>query len=85
MGLVQRRLGLRTLVTFVKDVLPLVAILWIKADEHQAAWQLMQAKPRRHLTIVDASGIVVMRQAGIRRCVALDPEFNREGFEVLPE
>lgn len=84
MGLVQKRLGFTVLSDFVRNVLPVVEIFWIGQKEHLAGWDLMQSRPRRGLTMVDAAGIIVMRQEGINACVALDPEFAREGFNVFP-
>jgi predicted nucleic acid-binding protein len=77
MGLIQKRMGFSTLSDFVSHVMPVVDIIWICDREHQASWQ-------RGLTIVDATGIIVMRQEKINTCVALDPEFVNEGFRVLP-
>lgn len=85
MGLMLKRLGFSVLKDFVDDVLPIVDIIWIGEEEHAAGWQLMQSKPKRKLTIVDATGIAVMRKERLRKCVALDAEFVREGFEVLPK
>lgn len=84
MGLIQRRLGFSVLKSFMEDVLGVVEIVWIGPAEQAAGWELMKSKPSRGLTIVDATGIVVMRRQAIRRCVALDPAFTREGFEMLP-
>lgn len=84
MGLIQRRLGVKALRAFVEGVIPPLRVVWIGREEHEAAWQLMFEKPRRALTVVDATGIIVMRRERLTRCIALDPEFEREGFEVLP-
>lgn len=84
MGLLQHRLGWATLQRFVEDVTPLVTVIWVKEREHQAGWQLMLGSPARHFTIVDATAMVIMRQENLRSCATLDPEFRRQGFEILP-
>lgn len=84
MGLVQRRLGSRVLRRFVDDVLPLAHVRWVGRAEHDAAWELMREVGKRSFTIVDASTAALMRRAGARRVIALDPEFRRLGFETIP-
>jgi len=84
MGLIQKRLGFKVLADFVDTVLPVVDVYWINQGEHLAGWQLMLGRPRRGLTIVDATGMIVMHREKISVCVALDPEFAHEGFRVLP-
>jgi predicted nucleic acid-binding protein len=84
MGLIQHRLGVKALRSFVEGIVPLLEVVWVGAEDHAAAWSLMRDRPKRALTLVDAAGVVVMRREGLKRCIALDPEFRREGFEVLP-
>jgi len=84
MGLLQRRMGMRVVRQFMESVIPVVEICWVGPEEHEAAWNLMQRKPKRALTVVDAAGMVIMHRDGIKRCVALDHEFGREGFEMMP-
>ncbi len=84
MGLLQRRLGWNSVHTFVTDLLPHVQAVWIGAAQHNAGWELMRSHPVRHLTIVDATAMAVMRERGLRRCLTLDGEFGRQGFKMLP-
>lgn len=84
MGLIQRRMGFSLAQILVAQMLPLVEVLWLGQREHEAGWAIMKQKRRRKLSIVDATSIALMREHRIRRCVAVDPEFSRAGFEVLP-
>ena len=84
MGLVQHRLGVGTLARFVEDMLPLVQVQWMAASEHDAAWRLLRDVGKRSFTIVDASTVVLMHRDGVKRVLALDPEFRRLGFVALP-
>lgn len=58
-------------------------VVWIDAPRHRAAEVLLFAWRRRGMTIVDAAGVVVMRELALRTAFAFDDGFAREGFEVL--
>jgi predicted nucleic acid-binding protein len=84
MGLVQHRLGLGVLTRFVEDMLPLIDIRWVGPAEHAAASALLFRVRRRSFTIVDAASAAAMTRDGAQAIIALDPEFVRLGFKVLP-
>ena len=84
MGLIQHRLGRATVELFVTDILPLVDVRWVGATEHAAARRLLRDVGRRSFNIVDASSGALMQRDGASRIVALDPEFARLGFTVVP-
>ena len=85
MGLLQIRHGFTAVSQFVANVVPLIRVLWVQQSDHEQAWSLMQREQKRHLTIVDASAMVMMTRESIRSCVGLDLEFRRQGFVLLPE
>ena len=85
MGLLQIRHGFEAVRGFVGEVLPVVRVLWVGSEDHEAGWRLMQREPKRHTTIVDATGMTMMIKEGIHVCLGFDMEFRRQGFRLLPE
>lgn len=57
---------------------------WIDAEVHATGRAALMAANRRDLSLVDGTSFEVMRRRGIRRALALDEDFARQGFDVLP-
>lgn len=53
------------------------------ADEH-AAWQLFKDRGDKDYSFTDCTSFVIMRRLGLSRAAALDDDFRREGFDVIP-
>lgn len=83
-ALIQRRLGLEALRRFVDDLLPLVEVAWVDETTHVEAREALLAAERRTVSLVDWTSFLVMRRHGVRRAFTFDPDFGREGFEVVP-
>lgn len=83
-ALVQHRLGMDAVRDLTRDLLPVLGNLWIGEEEHAAAVSALLAADRRRLGLVDCTSLEVMRRSGIRTAFALDEDFRRMGFEVLP-
>jgi len=79
-ALIQRRLGGEALRDFMEAVVPLLAVVWIGRDLHQAAAAALLMSGRRRVSLVDCASFEVMRRAGIREFFAFDPHFNEMGF-----
>lgn len=84
LGLVQHRLGLKTSRAFVDRLLAHIHIVWMDRHLHDLAWTLHRRVDKRAFTLVDAASAALMRERGVRAIIALNPEFSRLGFEVLP-
>ncbi len=82
-ALVQRRLGLRALVVFQDDVLPLVSLHWVEEDLHRTAIAILRASGQKNLSLVDCVSFEVMRIRGLRTAFAFDDDFKIGGFEIL--
>jgi uncharacterized protein len=54
------------------------------ADEQQA-WNLFLARPDKDYSFTDCTSFVLMQRLGLDRAIALDTDFQQEGFSVLPE
>ena len=83
-ALVQRRLGVDALRALAGDLLPLVEPLWIDQDLHSAATAALFTAGRRRLSLVDCTSFELMRRHGITHALALDADFARQGFRLLP-
>jgi predicted nucleic acid-binding protein len=83
-ALLQRRLGLDALRTFVSDFVPLLDIVWVDADLHDAGVAGVLAARRRDLSLVDCVSFEAMRQRHIVSAFTFDPHFRAHGFRPRP-
>lgn len=49
-----------------------------------AVWDLFQARGDKSYSFTDCTSFALMRRLGLEEAVALDADFRREGFRVLP-
>jgi predicted nucleic acid-binding protein len=82
-ALLGRRMGLEAVEAFRKDFAPLLEIVWVDADLHEAGLDLLSARRIRDLSLVDAVSFLVMRQRRLDEAFALDRHFRDEGFAVV--
>jgi uncharacterized protein len=83
-ALAYRRLGARVARRLLEDVVPVLEIVWVNAELHAAAVTAHLRALRRRSSLVDQVSFELMRRRDISVAVALDRDFAREGFEVLP-
>jgi predicted nucleic acid-binding protein len=83
-ALVLRRLGLEALRVFETDIVPVLHVIWVTPDVHEAAVGAHLLAARRALSLVDCVSFEVMRRAGLRSAFAFDPHFAQFGYELLP-
>jgi len=79
-ALVSRRLGLPALRSFREDFSPLLEVVWVDAAIHEAALDLLLARRKSSLSLVDAASFVTMRRERIDEAFAFDRHFTDEGF-----
>jgi predicted nucleic acid-binding protein len=79
-----RRLGAGVSRRLLEDVVPALEIDWVDAELHAAAVTAHLRALRRRCSLVDQVSFELMRRRDISVAVALDRDFAREGFEVLP-
>jgi predicted nucleic acid-binding protein len=82
--LVERRLGRPVARSFLVDLLAPVEIVYVEETVHAAAASAYVAGDTNAPSLVDFTSFEVMRDAGIRRALAIDRRFSAAGFEVLP-
>ena len=83
-ALVQRRLGLEALRALADVIVPMMQPLWIDEELHAAAVAALFAAGRRRLSLVDCASFELMRRRGLTEAFALDDDFARQGFRLLP-
>jgi len=83
-ALVQHRIGLDAVRALVTDMLPVLDVEWISAEDHGAAQAALLAADRRGLSLVDCTSLQVMRRLGLRTAFTFDRHFTQQGFQVVP-
>ncbi len=83
-ALLQRRLGLDALRTFTSAFVPLLDILWVDVDLHNAGIAAVLAARRRDLSLVDCVSFEAMRRHHVESAFSFDPHFRAHGFRLSP-
>lgn len=83
-ALAHRRLGARAVRALLEDLVPALRIVWVDADLHDGAVVAHLRALRRRSSLVDYVSFELMRRLDLHTALALDDDFAREGFELLP-
>lgn len=83
-ALVLRRLGLEALRVFEDDIVPVLDIVWVTLDVHEAAVGAHRLAAKRSLSLVDCVSFEVMRRAGLRSAFGFDTQFRECGYGLIP-
>jgi len=83
-ALARRRLGARVARRLLEDVAPVLEVVWVDAALHEAAVTAHLRSLRRRSSLVDHVSFELMRRRGMRSALALDHDFGREGFDLVP-
>ena len=83
-ALARRRLGAAVARRLLEDVAPVLEIVWVDAALHEAAVTAHLRSLRRRSSLVDHVSFELMRRRRIPAALALDNDFRREGFDVVP-
>lgn len=59
-------------------------VIRAEAPDERAAWRLFCERDDREYSFVDCASFVMMRRLGLTKAIAVDQDFTREGFDVLP-
>jgi predicted nucleic acid-binding protein len=76
-----RRLGIEAVRVFERDIRPVLRLIWITRELHEAGVGVHLAAGRRALSLVDCVSFEVMRRTGLRAAFAFDPHFREFGYE----
>jgi hypothetical protein len=58
---------------------------WVDERTYALGADIVLARNKRELSLVDCVSFVVMTRLGIRDVFTFDPHFRREGFKCRPE
>jgi predicted nucleic acid-binding protein len=83
-AVVLRRLCLEAEHVFLRDVVPVLRVVWVTREIHEAAAGAHLLAGRRTLSLVDCVSFEIMRRTGLRSAFAFDTHFTEYGFEVSP-
>jgi predicted nucleic acid-binding protein len=78
-ALLQARLGLRVALQFLKEV-KVFQIEWVDSNLHEKALQELEKIGKRGVSFVDCVRFLMMREKGIKRALAFDPDLTGQGF-----
>ena len=84
-ALIQRRLGMAAVAAFEADIVPMLSVAWLGANDHSVAMQALLTAGRRQLSLVDCTSFETMRRLGIDTAFTLDQHFAEQGFDCLPQ
>ena len=80
-ALIQRRLGLRAAIQFLRDMNGL-EIHWVGPEEQAAATDLLAQHDSPGLSLVHCVSFVVMHRYGLDQALAFNRDFEREGLTL---
>lgn len=83
-ALIQKRLDAAAVRAFHQDLSPLFELIAVDRATHDAAVAALLAALPTKTSLVDYVSFEVMRERGIRRAFAFDPDFVTAGFETVP-
>jgi predicted nucleic acid-binding protein len=83
-ALLQRRFGLPAVRDLDTRLAPLLQVRWVDEALHRRGMERLIRRDRRHLSLVDCVSFVVMELEGIEDALALDADFEAQGFRTLP-
>jgi predicted nucleic acid-binding protein len=80
-----RRLGMDAARAFEQDVVPVLRMIWVTPEIHQAAASAHLVARRRDLSLVDCVSFEIMRRTGVRTAFAFDRHFQDYGYDLVPQ
>lgn len=83
-ALLRNRLGLTAVRRFQEDVHPLLHVVWLEREAHEAGIEAVLVAKQRRLSLVDCTSFHAMRRRGLQRAFAFDRHFEDQGFTLLP-
>jgi predicted nucleic acid-binding protein len=83
-ALLQGRIGLEAVSTFIDNILPVFDVQWVDGASHRTAMAMLLAAGRRRLSLVDCANFECMRRLGLKKAFTFDPHFREQGFECVP-
>ncbi len=83
-AVVLRRLGTEAVRVFERDIVPVLRLIWVTRDVHEAAVGAHLLAAKRDLSFVDCVSFEVMRRTGLQKAFAFDAHFRDYGYDLEP-
>ncbi|MGA2363285.1 MAG: PIN domain-containing protein [Candidatus Aminicenantales bacterium] len=83
-AVILRRLGFEAVRVFERDVVPVLRLIWVTREIHEAAAGAHLVAGRRTLSLVDCVSFEVMRRTGVLTAFAFDRHFREYGYQTIP-
>lgn len=84
LALIQNRFGMKALMAFQEDVIPMLTVEWVGENTHERGITSVLVANRRELSLVDCISFDVMRCLGIKAVFTFDKHFKEQGFGCVP-
>lgn len=81
-ALLQHRLGTAAAVKLANDATDF-EIVWVDRALHEQAIRRLERASKRRVSLVDHVSFLVMKERGVERAFAFDPDFSEEGFNLV--
>jgi predicted nucleic acid-binding protein len=72
--------GLGAVERFRRDFAPLLEVVWVQQDQHEAGLDWLAQRRLTTLSLVDAVSFVILRTQRMSDVFCYDRHFDREGF-----
>ena len=82
-ALIDRRVGRDAVRRFRSEFAPLLEVIWVGADEHERALDIVEAGGASGPSLVDAASFVVARKHHVEQVFAYDAHFTKAGFVLV--
>lgn len=83
-ALIHRRYGATPTRRLMRDLVPLLTVVWVAPELHATAVDSHLSDQRKRTSLVDHVSFTVMREQGITDALALDRHFTEAGFNAGP-
>ncbi len=84
LAVIQNRVGLMAVQKMQSELLPVVEVDWVDAEQHELAINNVLTANRRNLSLVDCASFQTMRRLRIDTVFTFDEHFKEQGFTVVP-
>lgn len=78
------RYGAAVAADLIDLVLPALDVHEVDSELHASALLAFREAIESSVSLIDRTSFAFMRREGIRRAIALDPDFRTAGFETIP-
>ena len=82
-ALIDRRIGRAAVRRFRNEFAPLLDVIWVGADEHDRALDVVEAGGTSGPSLVDATSFVIARKHHVGQVFAYDAHFIQAGFALV--